>query len=268
MGTGTKIALGCGCIVLAGAVAAIGACGLLGYWAKGKAEGVVNDFDKLAKKASAVTDEIDRWEKKANANPYSPPADGVIAEPRLVKFLEVRKQVHAVYETRKADLEAIEKKSQSASDKMTPGDLWSAGGQLADTFGALKLAQARALAEAGMSEAEYQDLQLAVYKTAWASDSVRKTGQTPAEALEKTMAEAGRHVEDAVSRGVTEAQNQNVPGAAGLSPEDARKIGVEVAQAGRAAKALEVPKANLELFRKHEDEIRQYAMSGLGLLGL
>ena len=268
MGTGAKIALGCGCIVLAGAVAAIGACGLLGYWAKGKAEGVVNDFDKMAKKATAVTDEIDRWEQKANANPYGPPADGVIAEPRLVKFLEVRKQVHAVYETRRADLEALEKKSQSATDKMTPGDLWSAGGQLADAFGAVKLAQAKALAEAGMSEAEYHDIQLAVYKTAWASDSVKKTGQTPAEALEKSMAEAGREVEDAVSRGVAEAQKQKVPGAAAMTPEDARKLGAEMAEAGKAARALEVPKANIELFRKHEAEIRQYAMSGLGLLGL
>ena len=41
-----------------------------------------------------------------------------------------------------------------------------------------------------------------------------------------------------------------------------------MAEAGKAAKALEVPKANIELFRKHEAEIRQYAMSGLGLLGL
>jgi hypothetical protein len=268
MGTGTKIALGCGCIVLAGAVAAIGACGLLGYWAKDKAAGVVSDFDKMAKRASAVTEEIDRWQRKANANPYTPAADGVIAEPRLLKFLEARKQVHAVYEARKADFDELERKSHSASNKMTPSDLWSAGGQLADLLGALKLAQAKALAESGMSEAEYSDIQIAVYKTAWVSDSVRKTGHTPAETLEKTMAEAGHQVEDAMSRGVAEAQKQKVPGAEGLSPEDAKRLGAEMAEAGKAAKALEVPKANIELFRKHEAEIRQYAMSGLGLLGL
>ena len=268
MGTGAKIALGCGCIVLAGSVAAIGACGLLGYWAKGKAEGVVDQFDQLARKASAVTDEIDRWEQKANANPYTPPVDGVIAEARLLSFLEVRKQVHAVYEVHKADLEALERKSQSATDKMSPSDLWSAGGQLAESFGALKLAQAKALAEAGMSEAEYQDIQLAVYKTAWASDAVKETGRTPAEAIETGMAEAGRQVEDAMSRGVEEAQKQKVPGATHLSPEDARKLGEQLAEAGKAAKALEVPKANIELFRKHEADIRRYAMSGLGLLGL
>jgi hypothetical protein len=268
MGTGSKIALGCGCIVLAGTLAAIGACGLLGYWVKGKADGVVSDFDRVARQAAAVTDEIERWEQKANANPYSAPADGVIAEARLLKFLDVREQVHSVYEVHKADLDSLQKASQSPSDKVSASDLWSAGGRLAETVGALKLAQVKALAEAGMNESEYQDIQIAVYKTAWASDSVAKTGHTPAEAIEKSMAEAGRQVEDAMARGVEEAQKEEVPGAEHLSPEDARRLGAELAEAGKAAKALEVPKANIELFRKHEAEIRRYAMGGLGLLGL
>jgi predicted RNA methylase len=268
MGTGSKIALGCGCLFIAGALAAVGACGLLGYWAKGKAAGVVDDFDRMAKKATAVTDEIDRWERKANANPYTPPPDGVIAERRLVTFLEVRKQVHAVYEAHKADIEALAKKSESPSDKVSVTDLWNAGGRLADTFGALKLAQAKALAEAGMSEHEYHDIQIAVYKSAWVSESERRTGETPAEALDKSMTEAGRQVEDAMARGVAEAQKHQVPGADQLSPEDAMRLGSELTEARKAARALEVPKANVELFRKHEAEIRQYAMSGLGLLGL
>lgn len=268
MSTGGKIALGCGCLALVGLLAAAGACGLLGYWVKGKAAGVASDFDAMTKRATAVTDEIERWEKKANENPYTAPADALIAEPRLLKFLEVRKEVHAVYEAHKADLDALQKKSQTPSDKLSPRDLWNAGGQLAETLGALKLAQAKALAEVGMSEAEYRDIQIAVYKSAWASETERKTGRMPAEALEKSMAEAGRQVEDAMSRGVAEAQKQKVPGAGQLSPEDAKKLGAELAEAGKAAKALEVPKANLELFRKHEAEIRAYAMSGLGFIGL
>jgi hypothetical protein len=268
MGTGQKIALGCGCVVLAGAALAAGTCGLLAYWAKGKAEGVVSDFDRMAKKASALTEEIESWERKANANPYTPPADGVIPEDRLLKFLEARKDVHAVYETRKAEFEALEKKPSSPSDKLSPSELWNAGGQLADAFGALKLAQAKALAEVGMSEAEYHAIQLAVYKTAWASDTQKSTGQMPAEALETTMAEAGRQVQDAMTRGMAEAQRQQVPGTAGLSPEDAKKIGDQLAEAGKAAKALEVPKANVELFRKHEADIKKYAMHGLAFIGL
>ena len=132
-----------------------------------------------------------------------------------MKFLEVRKQVHAVYEARKADFDALEKKSQSASDKMTPGDLWSAGGQLADLFGALKLAQAKALAEAGMSEAEYTTSSSPSTRRPGPRTPSRRRARHPAETLEKTMAEAGRQVEDAMSRGVAEAQKQKVPGADG-----------------------------------------------------
>jgi hypothetical protein len=33
-------------------------------------------------------------------------------------------------------------------------------------------------------------------------------------------------------------------------------------------KTLEAPRANVELFRKHEAEIKKYAMHGLELVGL
>ena len=35
-----------------------------------------------------------------------------------------------------------------------------------------------------------------------------------------------------------------------------------------AGKALEVPKANVELFRKYEADIKKYAMHGLAFVGL
>jgi hypothetical protein len=41
-----------------------------------------------------------------------------------------------------------------------------------------------------------------------------------------------------------------------------------MAELGKAAQSLEVPKANVELFRKYEAEIKKYAMSGLGLVGM
>jgi hypothetical protein len=268
MGIGAKIALGCGCLVLAGAVVAAGACGLLGYWAQGKAEGIATDFERMANRAGAVTDEIESWEQKANANPYEPPADGVIAEPRLLKFLEVRKQVFAVYEAHEADLRALEEASKKPSEKVGFTEMWNAGGKLAELFGALRLAQVKGLAEAGMSEAEYRDIQLAVYKSAWASTAEKETGQMPAEAVESAMAEAGRQMNEAMEQGVEGAKSAGVPGSEKLSPEDLSRLGAELAEAGKAAKALEVPKANVELFRKHEAEIRKYAMTGLGFMGL
>jgi len=69
MGTGSKIALGCGCLVLAGLVAAVGlrAAGVLG---QGQGEGRLR-LRRDGEEGDAVTDEIERWEREANANPYS-----------------------------------------------------------------------------------------------------------------------------------------------------------------------------------------------------
>ena len=89
MGTGAKIAIGCGCLASAGAARRSWASSGMGaWWAKDKLTEATGGLDKMAAKA----DEIGRWEKKANANPYARPADGVIPEARFVKFLETRKQ--------------------------------------------------------------------------------------------------------------------------------------------------------------------------------
>jgi hypothetical protein len=265
MGTGAKIALGCGCVlVLAGALA-VGACGLLGYWAKGKFEGVAADVEGIAKRVEARTEEIDSWEQKANANVYSPPADGVISEARLLTFLDVRKRVYETYRSHEAFVKEVEKRPGQPA----PGDLLSAGSRLAEAFADLRLARAKALAELGMSEGEYRDIQMAVYKTAWASGAAGTSGKMPSEAVAESMAQAGKALEETARSGVAAAQREGVPGASHLSPEDARKLQEGMAQLGQATShAIAVPQANVELFRRHEAEIRRYAMDGLAVLGL
>jgi len=52
-----------------------------------------------------------------------------------------------------------------------------------------------------------------------------------------------------------------------ISPEDAKRLGEQLAEAA-SGQGPRGAKANLELFRKHEAQIRQYAMSGLAILGL
>lgn len=200
MGTGAKIAIGCGCVVLLGAAAVIGVLGVGAWWAKGKIEEASVGLDKM----TAVSEEIERFEKQANANPYSPPADGVVPEVRFLKFLDTRKQVYAVYERYETELRDLQKKADSSTDKLTLSELWSAGGALAEVASAIRLAQMKALAAAGMSEAEYRDIQMAVYTSAWGSE--------------------------------------------------AESSGVE-------------PRANAELFRKHQADIKKYAMHGLAFLG-
>jgi hypothetical protein len=265
MGTGSKIALGCGCVVLLAGAATIGVVGMGAWWAKRKITEATGGLERL----TGRTAEIDRWERKANANAYTAPADRVIPEDRFLKFLDTRKRVNSVYERYEADLRELQRKTERSNDKLTPSELWSAGGTLAAAFGDIRLAQVKALAELGMSEKEYRDIQLAVYKSAWASSVEKESGHLPAEAVTQSTAEASRQVDAAMRESLKSAQKTGVPGADSLSDEDVRKLHEQLARAGQeAGQALEVPRANVELFRKYEADIKKYAMNGLAYIGL
>jgi hypothetical protein len=265
MGTGAKIAIGCGCLLLLGGAAVVGVVGMGAWWAKGKITEATGGLEKAAAKA----DEIGRWEKQANANPYTRPADGVIPEARFVKFLETRKRVYSVYGRYEADLRALQKKAEAPGDKLSPSDLWSAGGTLAEAVSEIRLEQMKALATQGMSEQEYRDIQVEVYRSAWASDAEKQSGKMPAEAVSESMSQAAKGMEEAMRAGLEAAQKEGVPGSDKLSPADAKKAQEAMAQLGAdAGKALAVPKANVELFRKYEADIKKYAMHGLAFIGL
>lgn len=265
MGAGAKIAIGCGCLVLLGTATVLGVVGVGAWWARDKLTEAAGGLERVSAKA----EEIERWEKKANAHPYTAPADGVIPEARFLLFLETRKRVHALYGRYQADLKELQRKSEQGGDKLSPADLWSAGGTLAGMAGEIRLEQMKALAELGMSEEEYRAIQVAVYKTAWASEAATESGKMPAEAVSESVSEAAKGVEDAVKAGLEAARKQGVPGAEHLSEEDAKKLQEQITQAGQeAGQALQVPKANVELFRKYEADIRKYAMHGLALIGL
>ena len=265
MGTGAKIAIGCGCLLLLGATAVVGVVGMGAWWAKDKLTEAAGGLETIAARA----EEIDRFEKEANANAYTPPADGVIPEDRFLTFLETRKRVYAVYERHEADLKELQRKADTADDKLSASDVWSAGGKVAELFSDIRLAQMKALAELGMSEEEYRAIQIAVYKTAWASDVEKDTGRTPAEAVSGSMAEAARGMEEAMRAGLEAAQKESVPGSAHVSDEDVKKAQEEMTRLGQqAGQVFEVPRANVELFRRHEAEIKKYAMHGLAFIGL
>jgi hypothetical protein len=265
MSTGAKVAIGCGCIVLLGGAAVLGVIGAGAWWAKGKVANMTGGLESISRRAT----EIESWEKKANAYPYDRPADGVISEARLLKFLEVREEVYAVYQRYENDFRELEKKSQTPSDKLSFSDVWSAGGKLAEVVGAIRLAQVKALAGVGMSEDEYRDIQLAVYKTAWASDVQSRSGRMPSDAVSQSMSEAATQMQDAVRAGLEAAKKEDVPGAGKVSPEDVAKLQQQMRELGhQAGEAFAVPEANVRLFRRHEAEIRKYAMHGLAFIGL
>ncbi len=206
MGTGGKIAIGCGIAALVAVVAVAVTVGGVAYWAKGKAE-------SIAAEQKQITD----LQEQANKNPFTEPEDGVIAEPRLLKFIEVRKRVYDVYVKNEAAIKAL---SENKQEKASLGDVRKAFALMNE----IRLVQARAQVAEGMSDAEYAFLVQQVYKSSWAAGVADATG--------------GKSVSEAVD------------------------------QAREAAQSMDVPAANIELFRKHEADLEKYAMSGLEWIGL
>ena len=248
MSTGAKIAIGCVVAVLAVGVVVVVMLGAGAYWAKGKIEEVGGNI-------SARTTEIADYEKKANANPFTRPEDGVLQEARLLKFLDVRRQVFAVYEQHKADFEGMDKKKEAGFS-----DLVKFGGLVAD----IKLAQAKGLAAAGMSESEYAFMIESIYKSAWASGFEKETGKPLSQYAEDALKQA----KEAARQGADAAKKSGAPGTEGIKQEDLDKMQKDVDDASSSLHSLDVPKANLELFKKYEADIKKYSMNGLEMIGL
>jgi hypothetical protein len=246
--TGAKIAIGCVVALLAAGVVVVVVIGAGAYWAKGKIEEVGGNI-------SARTTEIADYEKKANANPFTRPEDGVVQEARLVKFLDVRRQVYAVYEQHKAEFEGMDKKKDAGLS-----DLMKFGGLVAD----IKLAQAKGLAAAGMSDTEYAFMIESIYKSGLASGFEKDTGKP----LSQYAQDALKQAKEATRQANEAAKKAGVPGAEGVSPEDLEKMQKEIDDGTSSLHSLDVPKANIELFRKYEADIKKYAMGGLEMIGL
>jgi hypothetical protein len=169
VGTAGKIAIGCGIALLIAGIVAVVALGGLAFWAKGKVENL-----------TAEQSRIEELHRKANAHHFAPPADGAISEDRLQKFLEVRKRVYAVYERHKEELDEMGKKKQ--------GDFGGVRKGFA-LINEVRLAQAQALADIGMSEDEYRFLVEQIYKSMWASEAAKSSDDkaTPQTTADSTV---------------------------------------------------------------------------------
>ena len=136
----------------------------------------------------------------------------------------------------------------------------------------IRVAQAQAQADVGMSEDEYRFMVEQVYKTAWAAEVAKATGgKSVSDAAADAYAKAAEAMEQARA-----GARQGAAGA-GASPsaeadesmnkgiEDLRKAAEETRE---NAHDMDVPPANIALFRKYEAEIKKYAMGGLEWIGL
>lgn len=259
LGKGAKIAIGCGVAALAaGAVVAAIVVGGA-FWAKGKLQEVAGNEEK-----------VEELRRKANATPFQRPADGVVREDRLLTFLEVRKRVFAVYEKHEDAIEARGRKKDA--------DL----GDVAATvsiLNELRTVQAQALADLGMSEDEYRFMVEQVYRSMWAAEVAKATGgKSMSEAASDMYAKAAEAMEQAARDAKAAERSADAAGdeASERTAEDASKQARDQAaemrrqaeQAREQMKEMDVPPANIALFRKHEADIKKYAMSGLELMGL
>ena len=257
MGAGTKILAGCGCLAILATTVLVAGLGLGLFWLKGRTSGI----ETIATRSS----EIEAWERKANAHPWERPAGGVVPEPRLRAFLDVRRKVHEVYEAHESDLEDLRRRFEGRDAPPTLSEILATGATAVEMYGDLRLAQVKSLAEVGMSEAEYDSIQTALYLTAAVVAAESETGRLPAEAVTN----ATRQVQEALKAGVEAAQREGLPGAGELSESDLRQLEEALARAGASgSEALAVPPANVELYRRYKADIQKYAMNGLAILGL
>jgi hypothetical protein len=250
LGKGAKIAIGCGLAAVLVVVIAIVAAVGFGFWAKKKTEqvfgGSLGSFVEGQKK-------IDELKSRAATNPFTPPSDGILQESRLVKFLEVRKGVYSVYEKHKTEIEELSEKDDAGLRDGMKAIGW---------VNEVRLAHAQGLADQGMNPDEYRFMVETVYKALLASEIARSAGtQTATEAIEKAQEEAKASLEKAKE----EAKAQGID--LGNEPQwtEAEK-GLSGLAAGAAT--MDAPKENIDLFRKHEAEIKKYSMGGLEFLGL
>lgn len=250
-----KIVLGC-----VGAVVLLGTCagGLVMYggfklfsWGKGQVGEMTEEVEKLQK----AQQEIESLQRQASANAFTRPADGRLSEPRLLKFLAVRRDVHAVYEQHRALIESRGQTRQPSFSELA---------QLPKIVTEIRLAQARAQVREGLSDEEYGFLVGEVYKSVWAR-ALTEGSDAPGSASTRL----GQGLDEAEQALRKQLANPNLPPAARETLE--RQL-ESLKEAGREAqeqaKGLDVPPENIELLRRHEAEIKQYAMDGLALIGL
>jgi hypothetical protein len=246
LGTGGKIAIGCGIALV---VAVLGVVGVVvggAYWAKGKLESV-----------EAEQKQVRDLKAKANESTFEAPSDGIVQEAQIVRFIAVRKGVYDVYSKNEAFIDSMKDAEKKNADF---SDLRKGFALLTE----LQLAQAKGQADQQMSDSEYSFLVGQIYKSSWAAAVADQTGG-------KTVTEAT----DEANRQAIEQMRQAAERAGAQSPQmkDAlyKQVGAleeQADEAHAAAAAADVPPENVALFKKYEADLKKYAMSGLELIGL
>jgi hypothetical protein len=245
--TATKVLLvGCGAILVIGII--IIAAG--GFFMRSKfkefTEGA-GDQEKITKKLS-------------QDHPFTPPANGVITEPQLQRFLAVRKQSFSVYKRYEAEFKKLEQNKGDLSVITKGFGFWKD----------LRKEHTKALAAQKMSPEEYQYIVNAVYKTWFAAGTKEALkDQTFSDAAEKNL----RDMIEGIDKQLKDPSTPDSAKKALQTTRDELQSQLENLSKNSAIKKMDstldsVPAENLALFKKYEKEIVQYSMAGLELVGL
>jgi hypothetical protein len=176
LGKGAKIAIGCAAVLLLGVLAA-SAVVFWGMWvAKRKLGEFAEPMERLSK-----------YERKANANPFTAPADGSMQEDRLKIFLDIRHKVYDYVLAHKAEFDALAKKKEADFSSVAKG---------LGIFGEAHMVRAKAQAEFGMSDSEYVYMVTTVTRSLVAANFARQNqGHQMGEMASERSAEALRQQE-------------------------------------------------------------------------
>lgn len=259
MNTAAKVAIGCVAAVVGIGVLALVGVGVFGYWAAGKAKQAVHQMAGDQQKMAEL-------QEKANAHPFTPPPDGTITEPRLVAFLQVRKGVYDVYLKHKTEIDALAQKNNEHQGPSL-GDLTSGIGYINEA----RQARLQGLADVGMSETEYAYYVSAVYTSMVGSEVSKATGgKKMSEAVSDSYKKAAQALDETANATPDPSLPPEAQKMMREAQEQARQQKAEMekqaSEAASEAGKADVPEANIALYRKHEDEIKKYAMGGLELL--
>jgi hypothetical protein len=246
LGTGGKIAIGCGIALVVGVLGVVGVVIGGAYWAKSKVEAV-----------QAEQKQVQDLKAKANESTFEAPSDGLVQEAQIVRFIAVRKGVYDVYSKNEAFIEKMKDDKKKDADF---SDLRKGFSLLTE----LQLAQAKGQADQKMSDSEYSFLVGQIYRSSWAAEVAKQTGgKSVTEATDEANRKAIEQMKQAAERA-----SKDSPGMKDTLDKQVGALEEHADEAHEAAVAADVPPQNVALFRKYEADLKKYAMSGLELIGL
>ncbi len=245
MSTGIKVLL-IGCISVV--VVTVLALGVGGYF-------VQNWWSEKSKTIENVigTEDSEYGKKVAELNqkyPFKEPADNIVREERLQRFLAVRKDMDVIYKQHEAEIKQI------GDNTNTPSDALKGVAFLND----LRLAQVKALQAQSMSKDEYTYLTQMVYVN-WLAMMANEALQGQKSAVDQLKSSIEQIDQQLKDPNLTEDQRQQLQ----LTKDS---LQAQLETLGQVEQGLKtIPKENIALFKKYDQEIRQNEMTGLEFLG-